>query len=203
MGEVLRLPREVRGGSADEGLDGRSDEELMALIRIDSRAAFRVLVTRHAEKVASFCARIAGDRAPAREISQAVWLALWDARLRWQPRASFVSYLYTIAFSRARNHARSRRRKFAVFAPVPIDHDTVLDGRPNEVDRLLEIERRERILAALDALPGPMREAVVLRFVDELSYEEMVKIEGTNASTLRSRVHHALARLRAALEEVP
>jgi RNA polymerase sigma-70 factor (ECF subfamily) len=203
MGEVLRLAREARVSPVDEGLDGRSDEELMALVRIDSRAAFRVLVVRHAERVASFCARIAGDRTAAREISQAVWLALWDARVRWRPRASFASYLFSIAFSRARNHARSRRRNYAVFARVPIDHDAAADGRPNEIDRLLEIERRERTLVALGALPGPMREAVVLRFIDELSYEEMEQIEGTNASTLRSRVHHALARLRAALEEVP
>jgi hypothetical protein len=119
MGKVLQLPGEHQAarGSA---LDGHTDEELMALVRADSRAAFRVLVTRHAATVASFCGRVARDRSAAREVSQAVWLALWDARARWEPRASFRTYLFAIAFSRARNHARGRHRAGSVFARAPL-----------------------------------------------------------------------------------
>lgn len=64
------------------------------------------------------------------------------------------------------------------------------------IDRLLERERQERVFVALGELPPSMREAVILRFVDELSYEEMEAVLSANASTLRSRVHHALARLK-------
>jgi RNA polymerase sigma-70 factor (ECF subfamily) len=201
MGKVLPLPgdNQAARGSA---LDGHTDEELMALVRADSRAAFRVLVTRHAETVAAFCGRVARDRSAAREVSQAVWLALWDARARWEPRASFRSYLFAIAFSRARNHARGRHRAGAVFAPSPLP--VVLPDRaPSDVERLIAREQTERMWAALESLPADMRQAVVLRFGHELPYEEMEKIQGTKASTLRSRVHHALLRLRAALEEAP
>jgi RNA polymerase sigma-70 factor, ECF subfamily len=201
MGKVLQLPgdNQAARGSA---LDGHTDEELMALVRADSRAAFRVLVTRHAETVASFCGRVARDRSAAREVSQAVWLTLWDARGRWEPRASFRTYLFAIAFSRARNHARGRYRAGSVFAPAPLP--VVLpDDAPSDVDRLIAREQKERMWAALESLPAAMREAIVLRFAHELPYEEMEKIQGTRASTLRSRVHHALLRLRAALEETP
>lgn len=177
-------------------LEDCSDEELMALVRLGTRAAFRVLVVRHAEKVAGFCARIASDRAAGPEVAQEVWLAIWDARERWEPRSTFRSYLFTVAFTRARNHARSRRRSAAVFSPEPLEAETSPGTGKLEIERLLERERRERVFQAVAELPEAMREAVILRFVDDLSYEEMETMLAANASTLRSRVHHALARLK-------
>ena len=203
MGRVLPLARGARPDAAGPSLSERSDEELMSLVRLDTRAAFRVLVVRHAERVASFCARISGDTPAAREIAQSVWLAVWSSRTRWEPRSTFASFLYAIAFSRARNHARSRRRSAAVFAPVEIEENIALAPGPSEVERLLGLERRAHLLAAIEALPAPMREAVVLRFVEDLSYEEMERMQKTRASTLRSRVHHALSRLRDALRGTP
>lgn len=208
MGELLPFSREPRPAdtAAESGgaLAVRSDEELMALVRGGSKAAFRVLVVRHGAKVVSFCARISGDRAAAREIAQDVWLAVWDARARWEPRTRFASYLYTVAFSRARNHARSRRRRAAVFSAAPLDADLVPTSSADEIERLLERERRNRLFEALRDLPDDLREAVVLRFVEELSYEEMETVLRAKSSTLRSRVHHALARLKARLgKEAP
>lgn len=193
MGRIVPL-REARKASGR--LEDRSDEELMALVRLGTRPAFRVLVVRHAEKVAGFCARLTGDPSSAPEIAQEVWLAIWDARERWEPRATFRAYLYTVAFSRARNHVRSRRRRAAVFAPEPVEVEAVASGGALEIDRLLERERRERVFEAVSELPEAMREAVILRFVDELSYEEMEAVLSANASTLRSRVHHALTKLK-------
>lgn len=194
MGRIVPL-REPRQPVVDR-LEDRADEELMALVRLGTRPAFRVLVVRHAEKVAGFCARVSGDRAGAGEIAQDVWLAIWDARERWEPRSTFRSYLYTVAFTRARNHGRARRRRAAVFAAEPLEVESVAGSDTLEIDRLLEHERRERVFTAVSELPEPMREAVILRFVDELSYEEMEAVLSANASTLRSRVHHALARLK-------
>jgi RNA polymerase sigma-70 factor, ECF subfamily len=208
MGEILRFPR---GGPAapsapperegDSELAQRTDEELMALVRGGVRPAFRTLVLRHSEKMASFCARVTGDRASAREVAQEVWLALWDGRLRWEPRSRFSSYLYSIAFTRSRNHVRARRRSSAFFAPEPLQPEITEGATKPEVDRLLEAERRERVWAALGALPEAMREALLLRVVEELSYDEMESILRTNVSTLRSRVHHGLERLKRRLTE--
>lgn len=200
MGRIVPL-REPR--KAEVPLEDRSDEELMALVRLGTRPAFRALVVRHAHKVAGFCARVAGDPAHAPEIAQEVWLALWDARERWEPRSTFRAYLYTIAFSRARNDARARKRSHAVFASSALDVEGVASASALEIDRLLERERRERVLRALADLPDAMREAIILRFVDDLSYEEMEATLQVNASTLRSRVHHALARLRGKLGKDP
>jgi RNA polymerase sigma-70 factor, ECF subfamily len=198
MGRIVPL-REPR--KASDRLEDRSDEELMALVRLGTRPAFRVLVVRHSAQMAGVCARVAGDRSRGPEIAQEVWLAVWDSRERWEPRSTFRAYLYTIAFTRARNHARSRRRSAAVFASDPLEVEAVPGTIVPEIDRLLERERRERVFAAVSELPEAMRAAVILRFVDDLSYEEMETVLAANASTLRSRVHHALLRLKKRLEK--
>jgi RNA polymerase sigma-70 factor (ECF subfamily) len=62
-------------------------------------------------------------------------------------------------------------------------------------------ERRRRVRDALCRLPEPMREALVLRYAEELPYDEMAEVLRTGESTLRSRVHHGLRLLRALLEK--
>src|SRR5262245_55764021 len=141
MGLIVPL-REPRKASSDR-LEDRTDEELMALVRLGTRAAFRVLVVRHAETVAGFCARVTGDPAAAPEVAQEVWLAIWDTRERWESRSTFRSYLYTVAFTRARNQVRSRRRMRAVFSPDPLEPEAAAGAGKLEIDRLLERERRE------------------------------------------------------------
>jgi RNA polymerase sigma-70 factor, ECF subfamily len=136
MGKLLQLSRRVdtRVEAPRESLENRTDEELAALVRVDSRAAFRVLVVRYAERVVAFCAKISGDRAASREVAQSVWLAVWDARIRWEPHAAFASYLFTIAYSRAQNHARSLRRGARVFAPEAAHHEHHLSEDPQAID---------------------------------------------------------------------
>lgn len=192
---AAHVPLQAPPEASAERLEDQSDEELVALVGLGSRAAFRCLVVRHAERVAGFCARVSGDRAAAPEVAQEVWLSIWNARERWEPRSTFRSYLYAVAFTRARNHARSRRRMATVFSPEAIEADTAAGAGDLGIDHVLQRERRERVFEAVSELPGPMREAVILRFVDELSYDEMEAILAANASTLRSRVHHGLARL--------
>src|SRR5688572_22750236 len=98
MGRIVPL-REPR--KASDRLEDRSDEELMALVRLGTRPAFRELVVRHSAKMAGLCARVAGDPSRGAEIAQEVWLAVWDSRERWEPRSTFRAYLYTVAFTRA------------------------------------------------------------------------------------------------------
>jgi RNA polymerase sigma-70 factor (ECF subfamily) len=72
---------------------------------------------------------------------------------------------------------------------------------PKQIDQLLLEERRHRVHDALSRLPERMREALVLRYAQELRYDEMAAILRIGESTLRSRVHHGLRLLRDLLEE--
>ncbi len=141
-----------------------------------------------------------GDPGRAEELAQETWLQIWSARASYQAQGKFAVFLYTAARNRCRNHARdSRRRGRWVVADGGPSLDLAARS-PEQLDEVLAEERRRTVNEALAALPEKLREAVVLRFSQGLEYEDMALLLGTGESTLRSRVHHGLKKLRERLE---
>ena len=193
-------PKVVPLTAARAGAPGapRSDEDLMLLVRAGSRDAMASLAARHIGPLTSFCAKLTGDGGAAEDIVQETLLRLWTHRADWQPRGRVAALLYTVARNLCRNRARDdRRRDRWLLPPTPgVDMERLRVASP-DVDPVLSRERRRDVLRALGELPEALREALLLRFDGELPYETIAAIVGANESTVRSRVHHALLRMRA------
>jgi RNA polymerase sigma-70 factor (ECF subfamily) len=195
----MAFPRLVRAEDpTDSALAERSDDELMELAATGLRRAFEVLVRRYAERVVASCSRFVNDSALAQELAQDTWVLVWQARSKYRGDGGFVPWLITIA----RNHCRNelRRRKTAVTRESePPASEPVYTSE--QLDELLLEERRRRVRRALAGLSPPLREALLLRYGEELRYDEMTTALGAGESTLRSRVHHGLRALKSLLEE--
>jgi RNA polymerase sigma factor (sigma-70 family) len=180
-------------------LAARTDDELMALAQAGAREAFEALVARHAERLVHTCARMVGDAEAGAELAQETWLAVWTERGRYRAEGKFIVWLLTAARNRCRNHLRHR----AVVGRNPTDAQapSLASASPEQIDRILAEERRRHVHEALGRLPERMREALLLRFAEELRYDEMVEVLDAGESTLRSRVHHGLKMLRDLLEK--
>jgi RNA polymerase sigma-70 factor (ECF subfamily) len=192
----MHAPRLVRlvPGSLPE----RSDDELMELSQAGVRDAFAALVERHAERVVRTCAAFVHDGAAGAELAQETWVTIWAQRSQYRPEGKFIVWLITAARNRCRNHVRRHgivRRHAQLEAG-----GTGETPSPDQIDRLLLEERRHRVRTALFRLPDGMREALLLRYAEELRYDEMAEVLRVGESTLRSRVHHGLRRLRELLE---
>ena len=175
-----------------------SDDELMALARAGGRDAFAALVARHGSRLAEFCIKMVGDRRTGEDLAQETWLAVWAARTRYSGRDRLAAFLFAIARNRCRNALRARRRFTRVI--VLDDADRGAPGG-SSLDAMLDRELERRVHAAAAQLPAKLREALLLRFVAELDYPAISCAVGRNESTVRSRVFHALRKLRALVEE--
>jgi RNA polymerase sigma-70 factor (ECF subfamily) len=196
MQKVVSLKPRLPGASVT--LDTCSDDELMLLVRGGEKAALAVLATRHLARLTSFCARQLSDRAAADDLAQDVWVRLWASRVSYEPQGKFVVLLYTIARNLCRNHARSSRRRGRWLGSPPLDFTT--DHAPSEaLTALLERERLRDAQHSLARLSEAMREAILLRFHEGLSYEDIAAVVGAPESTVRSRVFHGLKEMRAQL----
>jgi RNA polymerase sigma-70 factor (ECF subfamily) len=190
MPDLRLVPPEPSAAAAP--LAERSDDELMLLASAGARDAFGALVARRMQRLASFCARLSGDARTGEEIAQEAWLAVWAGRRAYQPEGKFGVYLYTVARNRCRNHVRDRGRRgrwSMASAPEPVI------ASADHLDALLVEERRRRVQEALGRLPEKFREPLVLRFSEELEYEDIARILGRSESTIRSRVHYGLQKL--------
>lgn len=169
------------------------DRELMARVRDGSNEAFCELVGRHETTLLAFMRRLGAHPDEAEDAVQESFLRLHAYRKKWVPSASFRAFLFTIA-QRAwidLCRRRERRRKLEV----------VEDGadRRASPEGLSHADRVD-LEAALETLSEGHRVVLVLSVYGGLSYQEVSEALGIPEGTVKSRVFHALRKLRGVLE---
>jgi RNA polymerase sigma-70 factor, ECF subfamily len=184
-------------------LPERSDDELMLLSAAGACEAFEELLRRYASRVLGFCVKSTVDRSFGEELAQEVWLSVWNHRAEYRPDGKFRIWLFTLAQNRLKNAARDRARRPWARADACVDGADCRDLSPSGIDHLIAAQRRARVDGAMSRIPANLRDAVVLRFDQELAYEEVAKVLGTSEPTARSRVFHGLRELRRRLRGDP
>lgn len=175
-----------------------TDEELVAAFVGGSESAFTLLVRRYKDRVVNFLYRMLGDEEDALDIAQEAFVRLHARAHTYRPVAKFSTWFFTIAANLARSELRRRKwvAPWRVRAgnagsrpPEPADPG----GLPD--DRAAEALRAEAVAAALADLPDAFREAVVLHYIEDRSYEEICAMLGIRMGTLKSRLNRARALL--------
>lgn len=168
-------------------LDYRTDEQLFAAINRGDLSAFETFYARHHDFVYRLAWRFVAHEADALDVMQAVFQHLLLKAPALVLTARTTTYLYAIVRSVAISRIRERSRA------SPLDQ-TVEDGLcapPPAVSADLG-----DLAIVLRTLPGPQREVVLMRFVDDLSLEDIAAALDIPLGTVKSRLHHALATLR-------
>jgi RNA polymerase sigma-70 factor (ECF subfamily) len=199
-GVVLQL-HAARPSAEAAALEACDDDALMALAAADHRSAFEVLAGRHLAVLAAFCAKFLGSPRAGEEVAQDVLVEAWTRRRGYRPAGRFRVLLLAMARTRCLNRLRDDRRRHArapALAEAPVESEAAA-ARADQLEDLLERERERQVRAALLELPTSLREAVLLRFDHGLDYAEIARVVGRPEGTVRSRVFHALKRLRGAL----
>jgi len=181
-----------------------ADETLMLAFAAGDARAFETLYDRHAMPVWRFVQRSVHDRALTDDLVQDVWFSLVRQAPRYEPRARFRTWLFTLAHHRLVDHWRTHK------AHASLDADTddgatladtlAADSGFGPVRQLQSREQAQALLDALASLPLPQREAFLLQAEGGLSLVEIAQATGVNAETAKSRLRYARERLRHTLE---
>jgi RNA polymerase sigma-70 factor, ECF subfamily len=174
-----------------------SDRAIIHQVLSGDVEAFARLVDRHYERCARIAVRILGNREDAEEAIQDAFLRAFKALGDYEERELFSAWLTRILVNQCRTVLARTRRRDAIFPDLdPVACDFAVDASVGD-GAWPELEH------ALAQLPPEQREAIVLKYADDLTYEEMSKVTGAGESALKMRVQRAFARLRAILQEVP
>jgi RNA polymerase sigma-70 factor (ECF subfamily) len=185
-----------------------SDARLIEACRQGDREAFRQLFEAHKDRVWAIALHFARDEAAARDISQQVFLKLFTAIGQFRQDANFTTWLYRVVVNACLDEQRHRRRfiSFDIFgAGAEEEDDDAMDWknfeqpgqRPQQEDRCAQIEISAAVKAAVKELRPKLRIAILLKYFEELSYEEMARVLGCSTGTVASRLnrgHKELAR---------
>jgi RNA polymerase sigma-70 factor (ECF subfamily) len=173
----------------------QGDAELVRRVLGGEVEAYAHLVRRHQERCARYAARMLGDREEAEEAVQDALVRAYRSLRSCRAPDRFGSWLMRILVNRCRTRLARRRRQRAFVQ----DEVALLAAAEAAGDE--DWAWREEIARALERLDPLHREAFLLKYVDELEYEEMANLTGAGVSALKMRVKRACDRLRAMLEE--
>jgi RNA polymerase sigma-70 factor (ECF subfamily) len=184
------------------------EEALAARAAAGDAAAFDALVTVLSGRVFAVALRLLQDRGEAEDLTQEIFVALYHHLPEFRGESRLSTWVYRITKNRALNRLKFlKRRQHGAQADIddPVvargvaDPDTG-DGEARDPDRQLHGARLSRILEShLRTLPEEQRLLVVLRDLEDLSYEEIVEATGLPLGTVKSRLHRARAELAARL----
>ena len=201
---AAEAPAPAPGGGCDDPGDSPSylrvsevtDAVIVRRVLAGEAEAFSVLVDRYYDRYARFAVHMVGNREDAEEALQDAFLRAYRSLGRYEEQERFGAWLFRILVNQCRTVAAKgarRERAFPDVSPEELDLAAASDGAASELS--------DRLEAALAQLPPDQREAVVLRYTEDLTYEEMSEITGAGVSALKMRVQRAFRRLRALLTE--
>lgn len=185
------------GASISTGDAEREVREAFA--RGDLEEVLSLLMRDHGRSIYRFCCQMVGDNL-GDDVHQMTFVQAFEALPRFRGRSSFRTWLFGIARHRCLDAVKAGHRRRRRFEPLA-DSDPHIDPRALAAEDLLARERERHLAECIEALQPEMRETVLLRFQNELSYDEIAVVLGERAPSLRVRVARALPRLRACLEE--
>lgn len=160
------------------------------------RKAMDDLVRAHQDRVYGFIYRLTNDRDMALDLAQETFLKALKSLSRFKPDAAFEPWLLAIARNCFLDHARvasteARRQSDRLDAIAPGAEDPALTRLASDTG----------IMQALQEVPSPMREALVLRHVEDLSYEQIAEALGAPLGTVKTWIHRGRMSLRSLMEK--
>jgi len=156
------------------------DEKLMEETAQGDEYAFELLVKRHQSRILNLIFRFIGNRTQAGDLSQEVFIRVWQAAPRYKPQAKFTTWIYRVATNLCLNELKSSSRRKLLFSEIPADAGRTPNEEgtvtPSAEDILLAEERSRQISHTLQNLPENQRMALILKRYDNLSYHEIANI---------------------------
>ncbi len=175
-----------------------NDEQLACRAQAGDRAAYGQLVKRRQHGVYTLALRMAGDRTVAEDLAQAAFVRIFEQLSRYDPARPFTPWMYQVAVNLMRNELKAGDRKPDARAAALDDGAPAADAAPGPEAAATASEEAEELAGKLQMLQPKLREAVVLRYYVDLSFEDIAGALGVTVSTAKMRVYRGLDALRRA-----
>src|SRR5688572_29789588 len=172
-----------------------SDHELIAAAKEGDEAAFGEIISRYKNPITNFLYRFLNDYEEAVDLAQETFVRVYFALDRYHTNYAFSTYIYRIASNLAISELRKRKRRnlLSLTGLFQTDAESTVeiqppDSRPLPDSEVVDDERSRVIANAIAALPAKYRVPIILRDVEERSYEEVASIMNLGLGTTKSRI---------------
>lgn len=190
----------------DKNLAELSDEELiMEFQQNNTLKAFEVLVQRYKNPLTNFVYRFLGDYEACNDVVQETMIRFYRNKDSYKSIAKFSTWIYTIATNLAKTEYQRRRRRqiFSISSHRDENDNFEIPDESKRPDVIVDSTIKEKIIQkALLKVSSAYREAVLLRDIQELSYEEIAEIMGIEVGTVKSKINRGRMQLQKLLKDI-
>jgi RNA polymerase sigma-70 factor (ECF subfamily) len=182
-------------------MDATTDQDVLTLpelerLRAGDEVAWHEFVTRYERRMYAYLFRLEGHQEEALELTQEVFYRAWRSIRTFRAGERTLPWLYQVA--RNTQIERHRRKQLPRFSLEEAQEDVgfeAISQKPGPVQAAESADAQDRVQRALMQLAPEYREAVVLRFVEDLPYDEIARLQGVAVGTAKSRVFRAKEQL--------
>ena len=173
------------------------DQALVERAQAGDKRAFEQLVGKYQRKLGRLLSRFIRDQAEVEDVTQEAFIKAYRALPSFRGESAFYTWLYRIGINTAKNHLVARGRRALTSTEFDADEAESFDDAEllhdiNTPERLLQSKQiGQTVNAAMEALPDELRNAIVLREIEGLSYEEIAVEMKCPIGTVRSRIFRA------------
>jgi len=191
---------------AEKNLNSYTDEELILEFQQNNTIeAFEILVQRFKNPLTNFVFRFLGDYEACTDVVQETFIKVYKNKDSYKSIAKFSTWIYTIAGNLAKTELQRRKRR-KIFSINSYGEEEETYDIPDESyrpDIITDSGIKDAIIQkALLKVSDAYREMVILRDIQELSYEEISEITGVNVGTVKSRINRGRAQLQKLLKDI-
>jgi len=178
------------------GTEKNVDQALVERVQSGDTRAFDLLVQKYQNRIAKLIARFVRNPADVQDVAQEAFIKAYRALPNFRGESAFYTWLYRIAINTAKNHLVAAGRKSPAYAVdvqevEKYDASEWLKEYATPERELLADEIQVTVNSALEGLPPDLREAITLREIEGLSYEDIAQVMDCPIGTVRSRIFRA------------
>jgi len=187
------------------------DKEIIEKFLEGDIAYFDRLVLKYKQMVFNVCLKMLGNYDEALDVSQDIFLKVYESLKNFRFEAKFSTYLYKITLNSCRSRLKALRRRkkieyFSIDEPLETAEGKLKrefeEPRPNPKEVLEEKEKQSLVIKALFSLNPEYREILILKDIEGLEYKEIAEILNINLGTVKSRLNRARNILKEKLEKI-
>lgn len=177
----------------------KSESSLIRAIGNGDQEAFKCLVERYQKPLLNFIYRYVGNRHTAEDLTQEVFLRIYQAASRFEPMARVSTWIFKIAVNLCKNELKTHQRRSRLLQDL---HETADLHGDSKLGVMVENRQmQQETMEALNNLPESQRVAMLLRIFEGMSYKEIASVMETSISSVESLIFRARTRLKQLLSD--
>ena len=179
------------------------DNILIERILAGERDLYRELVDRYAPMIFHLMRSYVREENAVQDLAQEVFIKAYNNLSTFGFQSKFSSWIYRIAINQCKDYLKNVRRKNITLSSLDSKSiDSLFENDASQLDELVNTELHEKLKTAIDLLPDVYRNALLLKYMNDMTYKAMSEELGDSVESLKVRVHRARNELKSIMDQM-